>query len=242
MKPFRILLVDDEPQTRSSLATWLFRCGFAVVAVEGPAPADRALGTEDFDLILSDVFMPGNDRLQWIQRRLASDSLPPVLLMTGSPDLENAMRAANLPVAGYILKPLDYLSVRSRIERLAGEHRRRSELLSLSHEVLRLLALRIGVPAGEPDPFADQLHHLACELSTEAQRRPRENPSFAEGTRWRDALVDTILVLDQHRTDTPARELELLRQRLAALVDPALLADRVLSSAASSLAFDPSHN
>ena len=53
---------------------------------------------------------------------LAQAQLPPVLLVTGTPDLETACRAANLPVAGYLLKPFDFSAldeVVQRVRRLA---------------------------------------------------------------------------------------------------------------------------
>lgn len=242
MKPIRVLLVDDDDQIRASLGAWLHHCGFSVVAVDGPIPADRALGSEPFDLILSDVCMPGNTRLRWVQRRLASECLPPILLMTGSPEIETAIRAVNLPVAGYLLKPLDPKHLRDRIEYLAGDYRRRLEFLSLSHEVLRLLTLRISAPSDPPDRLVLQLHLLACELSAESRRRPRESLPPIAGARWHDALLDTIRAIERVGTDCRTAEILHLYQRLVSLVDPALQHCRYTPPVPVNPAFDPSQN
>lgn len=228
MNSIRILLVDDEAPTRTVIAQWLQRCGFIVLAVDGPASADRALASGTFDLVLTDVLMPGNVNLEWVERRVGRDSLPPFLLMTGCPELATALRAANLPVAGYIMKPLDYAATRERIEFLARDHRRRAELLSLAHSVLRLLATRIAHPTAEPDPYLDELHHLACELTVEAQRGPREIAAATDATRWREAVADTILVLDKARESLRSKELGALRERLLRLLPTGALAQRLL--------------
>ncbi len=242
MKPLRILLVDDEAPTRASLTTWLQRCGFDAVAVDGPASADRVLVNDLFDLILSDVMMPGNARLEWVERRLASESMPPILLMTGNPELETALRAANLPVAGYVIKPFDFADIRRQIERLGDDHRRRVELRALSHEVLRLLALRVSDPLNPDDPFNEQLHQLACELAVEAQRRPREISLSTDRQPWHDAIVETILVIEKTKGSFQSKELGALRQRLLSLVAPDQLLLRRQPLAPEIRPSDPSCN
>jgi two-component system OmpR family response regulator len=180
MNRIRVLVVDDDTDTRSIVSTWLERCGFAVEAVDGIDAADHALASgHTFDVMLSDVMMPGNTRLEWIERRLAERSLPPVLLMTGTPELATAMRAANLPVAGYLVKPFDFATIRSQIERLASHHRRSTTLHSLSYDLVRRLQARLDDPSSEPDPLADELFHLACELTGEVAHCSHAVPTIA---------------------------------------------------------------
>jgi CheY-like chemotaxis protein len=219
MTRLRILLVDDEPETGAALEGWLRRRGYDTVFAAGPADADRALAQGAFDVVLSDIQMPGNFRLEWIERRLQADCPPPILLMTGSPELETAMRAANLPVAGYLLKPLDYDETAGAIERLAADHRRRLELLALSREVMRLLATR-EAPPQDGDAFATQLQQLAQQLAGEAQRHPRESALASNASPWRAAIAETIAVLEKTKHSFRSKELGELRRRLVRLTEP----------------------
>ncbi len=215
MQPHRVLLVDDEPEIGAALFAWLERQGYDASFAEGPEQADALLAAREFDVVLSDIQMPGNFRLEWITRQLQAPCPPPVLLMTGNPELETAMRAANLPIAGYLLKPLFYDEVAATLERLARDHRRRRELLDLSHEVTRLLA--DAAPAAS-DPLADALHRLARQLAAEAQRSPRETKCADAAGPWREAVAETIVVLEKTKHSFRSRELGELRRRLQQLV------------------------
>lgn len=216
MKPIRVLLVDDEAVTGTALEGWMKRRGFDVVYAEGPAAADEILKTQRFDVVLSDIQMPGNFKLEWIARRLGEDCPPPILLMTGSPELETAMRAANLPVAGYLLKPLFYDEAAALIERLAEDHQRRRELLDLSREVREVLAA--AGEAAASDPLAQQLHRLATAFTAEARSSPRSQKSKDEAAPWREAIVDTIAVLEKTKHAFRSKDLGALRRRLEHLV------------------------
>ncbi len=215
VKPHRILLVDDEPEIGAALFAWLERQGYAVTFAEGPEQADALLAASEFDVVLSDIQMPGNFKLEWIARHLQAPCPPPVLLMTGNPELETAMRAANLPIAGYLLKPLFYEEVAATLERLADDHRRRRELLDLSNEVTRLLA---AAKSTDADPLAGELHRLARQLAAEAQRSPRETKHADAGGQWRDAVAETIVVLEKTKHSFRSKELGELRRRLQQLV------------------------
>lgn len=218
MKRVRVLLVDDEPTTGAPLEAWLRRSGFDVVFADGPAAADRALDTGTFDVVLSDVQMPGNFRLEWIERRLQGECPPPILLMTGSPELETAMRAANLPVAGYLLKPLYYDEAALTIQRLAADHSRRLELLELSRGVTHLLSS--AATGATVDPLARELRRLAEQLALEARRSPRDTSPVHATDSWRDAITETIAVLEKTKHSFRSKELGELRRRLERLVPP----------------------
>ncbi len=193
MNPLRILLVDDEPETGAALEAWLKRQGFQTTFVNGPDAADRALATEEFDVVLSDIQMPGNFQLEWIARRLETSCPPPILLMTGSPELATAM-----------------------IEQLGSDHRRRAELLDLSQHVTRLVSSPAA--AGVSDPFIQELHRLARQLASESKRSPRENKVATSAGPWRDAVAETIVVLERTKHSFRSRELGELRRRLLRLV------------------------
>ena len=211
----RVLLVDDDPIAGMALTAWLQDLGHQTVYAAGPVEADAAFETGDFDVVLSDVQMPGNFRLEWIERRLQAECPPPVLLMTGSPQLESAIRAANLPIAGYLLKPIDFKKTAPLLERLGQERRQRRALFSLAQEVARLTGQR---PATSGDAAADELRELAGRLAAEASRPPRERGGETGGQPWLDAIVETIAVLEKTKHSFRSKELGELRKRLLQLV------------------------
>jgi DNA-binding response OmpR family regulator len=214
----RVLYVDDDPDCLAAVARALVCSGFAVRCVGSPADAEAQLAGSEFDVLLSDIHMPGNTRLEWIQRVLGSGQSPPVVLMTGNPDLETAVSAANSPVAAYLLKPPDASELVATLRRVAVQKFRQAELQAVAAEIARLVRTdATGIePAAE---LAAQLLGLSKLLSAAAHTSPRESLALAGGP-WRAAIEDTIEVLDQTKHQFRSRELGALRLRLRAMLAP----------------------
>ena len=101
----RILVVDDEQSVRELLAKTLTMSDYDVdTAGDGPAALDR-LRTADYDLLITDLKMPGMDGLSVIReaRRLRPEVA--VVIITGYSTEASAIEAINLGVAGYLTKP-----------------------------------------------------------------------------------------------------------------------------------------
>ena len=101
----RILVVDDDAAVRDVLAAILAEEGYASAAV---ATAEEALATADsgpFDLVISDVKMPGADGL-WLLDRLRRDHPDvAVIMLTGYGDTESAVECLRRGASDYLLKP-----------------------------------------------------------------------------------------------------------------------------------------
>lgn len=206
-----VLIVEDDPIASTVLAAWARQLGSTVTVVADIATADRALAGGNFDLILSDVNLPGNERLQWTEKLVGQETHPPVVLVTGNPALDTALRAANLPISGYLVKPLDFAQLQTLLQRVVTEHRHRTELRALSREAAWLLTTPA---ASEPGPLHDKLLHLARCLAAEAGRNPRETGQPRPDTLWIEAIGETITVLEKTKQSFRSRELGQLRQRL----------------------------
>jgi excisionase family DNA binding protein len=101
----RILVVDDEQPVRDLLAKTLTMSDYDVDTVgDGPAALDR-LRAADYDLLITDLKMPGMDGLSVIReaRRIRPDVA--VVIITGYSTEASAIEAINLGVAGYLTKP-----------------------------------------------------------------------------------------------------------------------------------------
>jgi putative two-component system response regulator len=120
--PARLLVADDDPEVRSVLAEML--C--ADYECESVGSAEEALGlldSADFQLILSDIAMPGMSGLELIPRvrELSPETL--VILVSGSQEMESAVEALRAGAFDYLVKPFDLEHIRFAVRR-GLEHQR----------------------------------------------------------------------------------------------------------------------
>ena len=112
-----ILIVDDEPEIRQLLSLCLQKNNFRIACVEDAAEACKLLALEQFDAIITDVMMPGEDGIAFLGR--VHDSWPdiPVVLMTGHAQLQMAVNAIKNGAFDFIHKPFDFDHLHKIIER-----------------------------------------------------------------------------------------------------------------------------
>jgi two-component system response regulator PilR (NtrC family) len=111
----RALVVDDEPDIRELLGITLGRMNIQVTAASDFAGAVRQLGSERFDLVLTDMRLPdgdGLDLVEWIQVHRPG---VPVAVITAHGNVEAAVRALKLGAFDFISKPLDLAALRRLI-------------------------------------------------------------------------------------------------------------------------------
>lgn len=101
----RIMLVDDDQLTLFSHQRVLTAAGFDVESADD-GEAAIAKVDEDFGCIVSDIHMPGMDGLQLLRRVRARDLDVPVILNTGDPSLDTAIRALEYGALRYLTKPV----------------------------------------------------------------------------------------------------------------------------------------
>ena len=117
MAKAKILIVDDEPGMRSSLSDVLLQEGYQVVAVDSGEAAVEKLETDQFDLMLLDVMMPGMSGVDVL--RVANQFAPDlkVILLTAHGALETAVEALRLGAHDYLLKPASAHDILASISR-----------------------------------------------------------------------------------------------------------------------------
>jgi len=104
----RILIADDEESFSRSTTDLLSREGYECSYSHDAETAIKMLKTSEFDLLISDIHMPGNSGLELIRELPDIAEGMPVILVTGNPSIETATKSIHLPVAAYMAKPLDY--------------------------------------------------------------------------------------------------------------------------------------
>jgi EAL domain-containing protein (putative c-di-GMP-specific phosphodiesterase class I) len=101
----RILIAEDEAEQRELLELVLVQAGYRVAAAPDGAVALRLIEQERFDVVVSDIKMPGLDGIQLLHAIRKRDLDLPVILLTGDPDLASAARAVNEGALRYLTKP-----------------------------------------------------------------------------------------------------------------------------------------
>lgn len=112
-----LLIVDDEAIIRASLLRLLQRHGHEVEAVGSVEEASALIGLDNFDLIISDLRLPGEPGTALIDRAAGT----PVLIMTSFASIRSAVDAVRAGAADYIAKPFDHDDMLLTIERILRE-------------------------------------------------------------------------------------------------------------------------
>jgi two-component system nitrogen regulation response regulator NtrX len=124
-----ILIVDDEAGIRESLTSILEEEGYRVAAVSSGEECLERLRAERFDLILLDVWLPGMDGLEVLERLQEQDRAPLVVMISGHGNISTAVRATKMGAFDFIEKPLSLektvLVVRHALEHLELEEENR---------------------------------------------------------------------------------------------------------------------
>jgi two-component system nitrogen regulation response regulator NtrX len=101
-----ILIVDDEPGIRQSLKGVLEDEGYKTSSAESGEACLETLAERAFDVILLDVWLPGIDGLETLQRIRDLDGAPEVIMISGHGTIETAVRATKLGAYDFLEKPL----------------------------------------------------------------------------------------------------------------------------------------
>jgi serine/threonine-protein kinase len=152
------LLVDDQEELRRLYRRTLAKDGHDIaLASNGRDAVEQARG-ERFDVVITDVRMPDMGGLELLQSLRAADPDLPVVLVSGSPDLESAMKAVELGALEFLVKPVAFDKLRQAARRGIGIRRQRArteEVLQQHRSGERRRA--DGHPAGEAEAWSGEL-------------------------------------------------------------------------------------
>ena len=101
-----LMIVDDDERIRQLLAKYLYRNGFLVSSARDAAHARRLLAGLEFDLIVLDVMMPGEDGVS-LTRSLREDLATPILLLTARDETQDRIAGLEAGADDYLVKPFE---------------------------------------------------------------------------------------------------------------------------------------
>ena len=120
--PELILVADDEPGVRESLAEILRDASYSVVTATDGSAALSLLEEQDFSVVVTDLRMPGADGLAVLKRARELSPQTVVLVMTAHGTIDTAVDALRAGAADYLLKPVVFDDLLAKVERIL-EHR-----------------------------------------------------------------------------------------------------------------------
>ncbi|MBN7786838.1 response regulator [Ponticoccus gilvus] len=142
-----LLIVDDDERIRGLLQKFLIRHGFLVSAARDAAHARRLLAGLDFDLVVLDVMMPGEDGIS-LTRAIRETSTMPILLLTARSETEDRIAGLEAGADDYLSKPFEPKELLLRINAIL---RRVPEapVVEVAPKLLTLGPIRYDIERGE---------------------------------------------------------------------------------------------
>lgn len=186
-----VLVVDDDQGMARSLAELLAQEGHTAVAAFSVAEARERLEAESFDLVLTDVRMPGGGGIALLRASRDSDPERPVIMMTAFATVESAVGAINDGAYDFLIKPIDpnelSLTTRRAIEKRRLHQATRNlmgELRRTNHTLARRVA-ELNV-----------LHEVSAALSSTAELKELLEDILRHATHVVGARYGSILLTD----------------------------------------------
>jgi two-component system response regulator AtoC len=148
----KTLLIDDEQDVRVSLSNFLRKLGHEVVCAEDGMAGLREFHSAGFDLVITDIRMPGMDGLELLRRIKAIEKSPvDVIVITGHGDMENAIRALKYGAYDYLQKPINVRELAITIDRSMEYARLRNQYIKLKQEFEERVAIETRGFRGETE-------------------------------------------------------------------------------------------
>ena len=166
LPPHRLLLVDDDPVLLETLTDLLQHEGFTVTTAESGEGAERllAVARPPFDLVLTDLVMPGKSGMDVLRKALEVNASCTVLILSGFGSVREATEAMDLGAYGMVTKPLHLDQFRNMLRRLLEriemiherDHlRKRVQELQAKIDSLEATKGRMEMLAHRINPMAD---------------------------------------------------------------------------------------
>jgi CheY-like chemotaxis protein len=176
LSPLRILLTEDDLEMRRMLSWYLQKKGCDVITANNGNDLMRHLGFlgpleyfHEFDLIISDIRMPGVTGLQVLEAAKEFDDFPPMILITAFPDKQTLDLSERLGAAAILTKPFDMddlLTIISQIFPLGLISEKPQRPLSKQKPVTVRFPLDLCFRHDtEAEPIKDFVYHMAAKFN-----------------------------------------------------------------------------
>ena len=118
-----ILVVDDDPELNRAVCTYLNDSGFTATGCLGGNDACQEMYNKHYDLIISDIMMPGVDGFEFARAVRRVNGHIPILFMSARDDMPAKRRGFQLGIDDYMVKPIELDELLMRVRALLQPHR-----------------------------------------------------------------------------------------------------------------------
>ena len=140
----KILVVEDEPKTGDYLRQGLAEAGFVVDLARNGADGLHQASTEDYDLVILDVMLPGLDGWGVLRAMRKEGRMMPVLFLTARSQVEDRVKGLELGADDYLVKPFAFSELLARVRTLLRRGRATEpDVLRVADVELDLLRRRV---------------------------------------------------------------------------------------------------
>jgi DNA-binding response OmpR family regulator len=240
MSQGRILLADDEPTFAEATADLLRREGFEVETVSDGPSAIARVRAAPFDLLISDLEMPGNSDLELVKQVAEESGGLPIIILTGYPSVRSAVACIELPVSAYLVKPVSFEDLYSRVTS-AVKRFRTYQAMRATEDRLEQWRTEVGQRAAARDladprsPGVDvflsltlrnvmgtltdleQLSHAL--VGRDVGQHACQLINCPRGMQLSEAIKETVRVLEETKGAFKSKTLGELRRRLELLLE-----------------------
>lgn len=136
---FKVLVVEDDRELNKTVCTFLNQRGYIAKGCLGGMDAYDAMYEDTFDLVISDIMMPGIDGYEFAETIREMDQEIPILFMTAKDDFDSKRKGYRIGIDDYMVKPIDLEELLLRMEALL----RRAKIANSRQ--LQIGALRMDV-------------------------------------------------------------------------------------------------
>ena len=126
----KILIVEDDKDLNSTVCSFLEQCGYEATGCFNPNEAYDIMYDNVFDLIISDIMMPGIDGFEFAKNVRSTNEEIPILFITARDDLSAKQRGYRVGIDDYMVKPIDLEELELRIMALL-----RRAKINLNHKI-----------------------------------------------------------------------------------------------------------
>ena len=203
VRPAHIVIVEDEPVTRSTLASYLGSFGYQISECDSAEKAEKILAQNTADLLIADINLQGKDGLE-ITRELRARSEIGIILLSGRTDDVDRIVGLELGADDYVCKPFNRRELLARVKNLL---RRTTAMRAMTRRVFRFCGFTFDVASRQLSDAAGQ----PIILTRAEYELLRVFVTNAGAVMDRDRLIMAIT----HRHDASnTRTIDVLVQRL----------------------------
>ena len=197
---FKILVVEDDKDLNKSVCSFLNQSGYEATGCLNAADAYDAMYETVFDLIVSDIMMPGIDGFEFARNVRTLNQNIPILFLTARDDLASKQRGFRIGVDDYMVKPIDLDELFLRI----GALLRRAKIASSRK-------LEVGAFKMDSDEFTAELNGEELSLTKREFQILYKLLSYPKKTFTRQQLMDEFWDAD---TETAPRAVDVYMTKL----------------------------